>query len=310
MPGFEPGDRIADRYEIVRPLGKGGMGVVYLAKDHLTGQKIALKTLLSEYASNRRAVQRFIQEINAVRRLDHRCIVKIYDARQIDRLLYYTMEYIEGRSLREWMQRKKRFGIGSTVRVLSLICSALEHAHRYTIHRDISPENVMILADGNVKLLDFGLAKLTDASSSFTRVGVSLGKIQYSAPEQRVDAKNVDLRADLYSLGVMFYEMLSRQLPRPGCEPLSTLVPGLPPECDTFVEKAMAENPDDRFSSARELREALMRVYEASKMDREQLAHQAGAARKTPVGERNGAFARFKSWVARLVPGRSRTRSR
>lgn len=268
MARLEEGSVISNRYQIIRPIGRGGMGMVYLAKDLKNGRKIAFKTLLPEYVSNRRAVQRFIQEVTAIRRLDHPCIVKIYDARQLDDMLFYTMEYVEGKSLRSWMQQKKRFGIGSTVRVLSLLSGALEHAHQYTIHRDISPENVMVMVNGDVKLLDFGLAKLTNVAASFTRIGVSLGKIQYSAPEQRADAKNVDLRADVYSLGVMFYEMLARELPKPGV-PLTSLVPGLPQECDTFVEKAMAEDPDERFSSAREFRVALGRIYELSKMERE-----------------------------------------
>src|SRR5690606_28423881 len=113
---------------------------------------------------------------------------------------------------------------------------------------------------GNIRLLDFGLAKVLNADTAFTRIGISLGKIQYGAPEQRADAANVDLRADLYSLGVMFYEMLSGQLPKPG-QKLIDLVPGLHPECQVFVEKAMAANPEDRFANAREFREALARLY-------------------------------------------------
>lgn len=286
MAALGEGTIVSDRYEIVRPIGKGGMGMVYLAKDLKRGRRIAFKTLLPEYVSNRRAVQRFIQEVRAIRRLDHPCIVKIYDARQLDDILYYTMEYVDGKSLRTWMQQKKRFGIGSTVRVLSLLCGALEHAHQYTVHRDVSPENVMVMSNGDVKLLDFGLAKLTDGAASFTRIGVSLGKVQYSAPEQRADAKNVDLRADIYSLGVMFYEMLSRELPKPGV-PVTSLVPGLPQECDTFVEKAMAEDPEDRFSSAREFRKSLARIYELSRMETRQpraairAQYAAGGGKKT-----------------------------
>ncbi|MDP7639511.1 MAG: serine/threonine-protein kinase [Candidatus Hydrogenedentes bacterium] len=239
MAGFKQGDLIANRYEVLKDLGRCGMGAVYKVLDRETTVTCALKTLLPQYSENRRAAQRFIQEINAIRQLDHPGIVHIYSAQRLDGLLYYTMEYINGTSLRSWMKKKGRFGIGSTYQILSLLCDALEHAHRYTVHRDVSPENIMITPDGNVKLLDFGLVKITSANNSFTRVGVSLGKIQYSAPEQRADAKNVDHRADLYSLGVMFYEMLGNQLPING-KPLRQLAPDLPVECDAFIEKAMA----------------------------------------------------------------------
>ncbi len=268
MPSLKSGDVVAGRYRIGEALGRGGMGVVYQAIDQQSGQRLAIKTLLPQYLTNVRAVQRFIQEVNVIRQLNHPCIVRIMDARQIDDLLFYTMEFVEGKSLRSWMKGKKRFGMGSTMRVLTLLCGALEHAHRYTIHRDLSPENVMITPEGGIKLLDFGLAKLTNTDSSFTRVGISLGKVQYIAPEQRSDAKNVDHRADLYSLGVMFYEMLSGELPIHG-KPLSVLRPELPKECDTFVEKALAAEPEKRFASAAEFQAALARLYELSKIQRE-----------------------------------------
>lgn len=268
MPGFEEGAFFADRYEITRQLGRGGMGMVYLAKDWKTEQSVALKTLLPRYAEHPQAVARFIREVNAARRINHPCVVKIYDAGKAEGTLYYAMEYIEGKSLRAWMrdkkQRGKRIGIGSTVRVLAMVCSALQRAHEFTIHRDLSPENVMVTREGRVKLLDFGLAKLTQTDQELTRVGVTLGKLQYSSPEQRIDAKSVDLRADIYSLGVMFYECLSGELPRPGVR-LTGLVPGLPPEADAFVERATAHNPDDRFQSVREFRDAMMAIYEHAK---------------------------------------------
>ena len=190
MAGFKQGDLIANRYEVLTGLGHGGMGAVYKVLDRETTLTCALKTLLPRYADDKRAAHRFIQEINAIRQLDHPGIVQIYSAQRADGLLYYTMEYINGISLRSWM-KKGRFGIGSTYRILSLLCDALEHAHRHTVHRDVSPENIMITPDGNVKLLDFGLAKITRADRSFTRVGVSLGKIQYSAPEQRADVERI-----------------------------------------------------------------------------------------------------------------------
>lgn len=255
------GDVIADRYTIKSLIGRGGMGIVYEVIDEETSQRLALKTIIPEYLADKQVLRRFVREVNAVRKLDHPCVVKIFDARHIDNLLFYTMEYVEGETLRDMMIKRGRFGLGSTVRVLSLLCYALEHAHKVTIHRDLSPENVMVTKAGNIKLLDFGLAKLNDADGALTRVGVSLGKLHYGAPEQRADAKNVDHRADLFSLGVMFFEMLAGELPEIARAPITAMVPGLPSECDAFVNKATAKNREDRFGSARELRMALAEIY-------------------------------------------------
>lgn len=295
---FKRGDLIADRYEVRRLLGRGGMGIVYLVSDRESNRRLALKTLLPEYTNHKTALRRFIREVNAVRKLNHPCIVKIYDARKIDDLAFYTMDYIKGQTLRDLMRERKTFGMGSTVRILSYLCHALEHAHKYTIHRDLSPENVMVMADGSVKLLDFGLAKVPDIDAWMTRVGMSMGKEQYSAPEQRRDAKNVDLRADLYSLGVIFYEMLSGRLPRPG-QRLTTLVPGLPQECDTFVEIAIAQDPEKRFSSARALRKALGRIYEISQTREANAQGTPGLAQK-PARMKSGFAARLRNTCARL----------
>ncbi len=306
MPGFEEGAFFADRYEIKSPLGRGGMGMVHLAKDWKTDRQVALKTLLPKYAQLPQAVARFEREISAVKRIDHPAVVKIYDSGKVDGTLYYAMEYVDGKSVRSWMrERKKRgknVGLGSTVRILGMVCGALEKAHEFTIHRDLSPENVMVTRDGEVKLLDFGLAKLIETDQDLTRVGITLGKLQYSSPEQRADAKHVDSRTDLYALGVMFYELLSGELPI-GTVKLKTLVPWLPPSGEAFVEKAMAKNPDDRFQTAREFREAMMIVYEQSK-DLERAADgkapKADAASGPTPLEISGGL-RFESGSAKLA---------
>jgi len=262
--GFQPGDLIAERYQVVRMLGKGGMGIVYLANDLKRDRQVALKTLLPQYATNQQAVGRFVREVNAVRQLDHPGIVKILAARQYKSLLYYTMEYLDGKTVREYMVKRGRLGLGSAVRILSLLCDALEHVHQVTVHRDISPENIILLPDGTIKLLDFGLAKLQDPSGAqFTRVGATLGRIQYNAPEQSFNASEVDRRADIYSIGVIFFEMLSGKVPR-GFEPICELVPELPKETDAFMERAMARDPKDRISSAAEFRDEINKLYQIS----------------------------------------------
>ena len=131
--GFKPGELIADRYEVQKMLGRGGMGMVYLVWDREAQQPVALKTLLPQYLSSSHAVKRFVREVAAARQLDHPCIVKVYDARQIGALLFYTMEYVDGVSLFKWMRKKGKLGLGSTVRILSLLCHALEHAHQFTV---------------------------------------------------------------------------------------------------------------------------------------------------------------------------------
>jgi serine/threonine-protein kinase len=181
------------------------------------------------------------------------------------------MEYVEGKTLRRWLSEQKRLDFGSAARVLCLVADALEHAHRITIHRDLSPENIMVLADGSVRLLDFGLAKLDDKFKGLTMVGANLGKLMYMAPEQELDAAGVDHRADLYSLGVIFFEVLVGRTPLPGRK-IRDFRPELPPETDDFIRRALARKPEDRFSSAREFREALLQLYKLYK------AREAGTA--------------------------------
>lgn len=259
---------IADRYEVLRPLGRGGMGKVFLVMDKKTNQRLALKLMRAQYQHNQKAIARFLREVEAVRQLNHPCIVKIFDAQIEGEQLFYTMEYVDGRSVRDWLMNKGPLSFGNTVRILALVADALEHAHKITIHRDISPDNVMVCRDGSVRLMDFGLAKLMDDQTPLTMVGVNLGKIQYSPPEQRRNAAGVDKRADIYPLGVMFFEMLIGRRPQPG-DKLSKLKPDLPKECDEFLEKATASNPDERFQSAKEFRNALLDLYKQWKEENE-----------------------------------------
>jgi len=263
MSEGEQGKLIAGRYEVLHPLGRGGMGKVFLVKDTQTGRQLAMKVLRNRWMYNERVIARFTREVEALRQLDHPCISKIYDAQREGEVLFYTMEYVEGKSIREWLHQRGKLNFGSVVRVLCLVAHALEHAHRVTIHRDISPDNIMVLSDGTVRLLDFGLAKLNDAFQGLTMVGVNMGKIQYNAPEQRINAAGVDHRADIYPLGVMFFEMLTGQLPD-GKHSMAELRPELPPGCDAFANKAMAANPDERFATAGEFHAALLELYNRS----------------------------------------------
>ena len=294
---------VADRYEIRGIIGKGGMGEVYLVLDRTTGKDVALKTLHSKYGTSRHAIARFVREVKLARQLNHPGIVKIYDAQKWENTLFYTMEYLPGKSLRRWLQQRQRLDFGPTVRVLCLVASALDHAHRITTHRDLSPENIMILPDGSIRVFDFGLAKLDDQFKNLTAVGANLGKLKYMAPEQELNAANVDHRADLYSLGVMFFEMLTGRAPLPG-QRITDFRPELPQEADLFLVKALARNPEERFSSAREFHDALLNLYKLYKSREEgrpipvpEMAAVSPSAASPYEEERPGALARAMAFV-------------
>ena len=295
---MEQGDPavVAGRYEVVRALGRGGMGKVFLVVDKTNGQRLAMKVLRSQFQQNDHILKRFEREIEASRRLNHPSIVKIFDAGRDNDMVYYTMEYLEGRSLRDWVKRRGCLEFPSAVRVLCLMARALQHAHKITIHRDISPDNVMVMRDGTIRLLDFGLAKLEDNNEGLTMISTNMGKIQYNAPEQRRNAAAVDHRADIYPLGIMFFEMLVGCRPKPGMV-LTEQCPDLPPGSDEFLEKALAENPDDRFQTAKEFEDALIVLFERHKRgERAADAQKGGAlAKLNPLNWLKALFGKKKA---------------
>ena len=261
---FAPGSMVADRYEIRCLLGKGGMGQVFLAYDHRLERDVALKTMKRQFTYEHDSVARFEREVRLVRQLDHPGIVKLYETCNWKGLLFYTMEYVEGKTLRCLLREQQRLDLPAAVNVLCQVCDALAHAHKVTIHRDLSPDNIMVLPDGSVRLLDFGLAKLDDRFSGLTLIGSNIGKLRYMAPEQELNAAAVDRRADLYSLGIIFYELLVGRTPAPG-KKITSLRPELPRETEKFFRRVLAQKPADRCYSAREFREELqnlLRLYE------------------------------------------------
>ena len=183
---LQPGEVVATHFEIVRVLGRGGMGVVYEVKSLLTGDRLAMKTILPVHLSNERAVQRFLEEIRTMRRLSHPNIAAVFDVGEdingSGTALFFTMEFLEGVSLRDIMKKRGPMKLEQVVRVLDHLCEALEFAHKYMVHRDLSPENVMILKDGTIKMLDFGLARMADRKT-MTAANTALGKAHYMSPE-------------------------------------------------------------------------------------------------------------------------------
>jgi eukaryotic-like serine/threonine-protein kinase len=259
-------------YHIERLLGAGGMGEVYLAFDEKLNRKVALKILPSEFISNDERVKRFELEARAIAKLNHPGIVTVYDVGNYEGVNFIATEFVEGKTLRDLMGAKSK--IRNNILNSIQICDALAAAHAAgIIHRDIKPENVMIRKDGYAKILDFGLAKLTDPGQftirdmAATTKGVIIGTPAYMSPAQVTDDK-VDHRTDLWSCGVVLYEFLSGTNPFKGANkqetfqailtkdpaPCSSLNPDIPSELDRILAKMMSKNPDNGYQSASELR--------------------------------------------------------
>lgn len=259
------GRLLDNRYEILEVIGTGGMAVVYKALDHRLNRLVAVKILKDEFSRNQEFRRRFHAESQAVAMLSHPNIVSVYDVSRSGDVDYIVMELIEGITLKQYLEKKGCLNWRETLHFAMQIAKALEHAHsRGIVHRDIKPHNIMILKDGSIKVADFGIARIASAQSTLTRE--ALGSVHYISPEQAKGAW-VDDRSDLYSLGVVMYEMLTGRTPYDGETPVSvaiqhinggaplpsTLVTGIPRGLEQITMHAMASNADERYSSATEM---------------------------------------------------------
>ena len=267
------GKLLGGRYEIIDVVGVGGMAVVYRARDVVLNRYVAVKILKDEYARDPEIRKRFSIESQAVAKLSHHNIVSVYDVGSENGTDYIVMELIEGITLKEYLQKKGHLTWQEAVFFAEQICRALVHAHsRGIIHQDIKPQNVIILRDGTAKLTDFGIASF--ATTQETRVvQEAIGSVHYISPEQAKGSK-IDYRTDIYSLGVVMYEMLTGKLPFEGDTALqivmqhlntvplvpSELVPGIPKGLDEIVMHAMCANISRRYASAEELYTDLERL--------------------------------------------------
>ena len=260
------------RYRIERKLGSGGMAEVYLAEDEELGRKVALKILNERHARDEQFIERFKREARNAASLSHPHIVRIYDRGQFDETYYIAMEYLDGPTLKELLVRKGPTPPLTAIKFAREILSALAEAHRHDIvHRDIKPHNVIVSPDWNVKVTDFGIAR--SGASQMTEAGSIVGTAQYLSPEQ-ARGKPVDQRSDLYSVGIVLYEMLTGTVPFTGDaaveiamkhlsnipEPPSTRREGISPDLDAVVMRALAKDPEQRYASADEMDADLARV--------------------------------------------------
>jgi DNA-binding response OmpR family regulator len=265
------GTVLSNRYELLSVVGRGGMGVVYRALDRELNEHVALKAIRQEHLADSAAAERFKTEIRLARRISHRNVVRTHDLGEAEGMLFVTMEYVNGIDVRELLTTRGKLGVASSLALARQFAEALAVAHAAgVIHRDVKPENALIDGEGALKVMDFGIARLAEATSSRTQAGLILGTPAYMAPEQLL-GEEIDARADLYALGVVMYECLTGKAPfsAPSVAALIgkvlttdapspvSLSPDVPPAVSGLVMRLLSKSRDERPGTASQLIEAL-----------------------------------------------------
>lgn len=260
------GHELGGRYQVIERIGGGGMALVYRAHDILLNRNVAIKVLRNQFVHDEEFIRRFRREAQSAASLSHPNVVSIYDVGQEEDIHYIVMEYIEGHNLNEIIKERAPLQVDESVRIASQICDALDHAHQnQIIHRDIKPHNILIGRNGRVKVTDFGIARAV-TSTTITQTGSVVGSVHYFSPEH---AKGVTTgeKSDLYSLGIVLYQMLTGVLPFLGESPISValkhlqeefeeprvLNPLIPQSVENVILRSMRKNPDERYHSAKEM---------------------------------------------------------
>lgn len=249
---METGAVISGRHEIGELLGQGGMGNVYAARDRLKEEDVAIKVLRQDLQFSIAAKERFLAEAKMSCSLSHPNIVRVHDVGVSGGLYYFSMERLQGHTLRQRMDAYRRnnrtFSVAEVSDIARQLIDALRYAHRSIVHRDLKPENIWLADDGTVKLMDFGIARAF-TNSQLTQTGMALGTAYYMSPEQRIGSKEIDWRTDQYALGIVLYELLAGTLPTGAVRPIGNLRKDLPKRYARALMRAMAPMPEDRFSS-------------------------------------------------------------
>jgi serine/threonine protein kinase/Tfp pilus assembly protein PilF len=264
------GSILADRYEIIEELGKGGMGRVYRVEDTKLKQEIALKLIKPEISSDKKTIERFRNELKLARNIRHKNVCGMFDLGEAEGARFITMEYVSGEDLKSFIRRAAPLSTSRTVSIAKQVCEGLEEAHRIgVVHRDLKPSNIMIDKDGNARIMDFGIARSLK-EKGITGAGVMIGTPEYMSPEQ-VEGKEVDQRTDIYSLGVILYEMVTGRVPFEGDTALSIAVkhkteqpkdprefnPQISEDISRIILKCLEKDKDKRYQSAGQVRAEL-----------------------------------------------------
>ena len=277
------GQKINDRYEIIRSIGEGGMANVYLGHDIILDRNVAIKVLRGDLSNDEKFVRRFQREALSASSLAHSNIVEMYDVGEDDGTYYIVMEYVEGKTLKQLLKKRGSLTLSEAIDIMVQLTDGMAHAHdSYIIHRDLKPQNIMIKDDGQIKITDFGIAMALNATQ-LTQTNSVMGSVHYLPPEQ-ASGKGCTIKSDIYSMGIIFYELLSGSLPFRGDnaveialkhmkEPLPNLKddnPSIPQSIVNIIKRATAKNPKNRYETAREMHEDLLTALDDDRMDEEE----------------------------------------
>jgi predicted Ser/Thr protein kinase/TolB-like protein len=294
---LKPGTTFADRYLVIEELGKGGMGKVYKVLDQEINEKLALKLIKPEIAADRQTIDRFQNEIKITRRITHKNVCRMYHLGREEDTYYITMEFIRGENLKKMIRMTKQMSLEATLGIAQQVCLGLIEAHRLgIIHRDLKPQNIMIDEDGDVRIMDFGIASSLETKGA-TLPGMIMGTPEYMSPEQ-IDGVPIDARSDIYSLGIIIYEMLTGKTPFAGETPWSVafkhkndpphdpreLNPRIPESMSRVILKCLEKQKEQRYQSAEELLTDLSGIGEEhTRVETRLKAKHATAARRSLI---------------------------
>lgn len=281
---IEKGQKINDRYEIIKSIGEGGMANVYLAYDTILDRRVAIKVLRGDLSNDEKFVRRFQREALSASSLSHPNIVEMYDVGEDNGIYYIVMEYIEGKTLKQLIKKRGSLTLSEAIDIMLQLTDGISQAHdSYIIHRDLKPQNILIKEDGLIKITDFGIAMALN-STQLTQTNSVMGSVHYLPPEQ-ASGKGSTIRSDIYSMGIMFYELLTGSLPFKGDNAVEIALkqmrddiprirkknPAIPQSVENVVLKATAKNPKNRYADVKEMHADLLTVLNDERMDEKKI---------------------------------------